>query len=72
MPHTSTKGMQNYAWLSGKGDLLRIVQEIKIWPFTKWYMQKTKSIIENEIHNILLDFEIQTDPQSRPENQIWY
>ena len=36
---------------------------------TKWYIHKTKSILENEMHKILWDFEIQTDlliPTGRP------
>ena len=29
---------------------------------TKWYMHKPESVLENETHNILWDFEVQTDP----------
>ena len=29
---------------------------------TKWYMHKPESVLENETHKILWDFEIQTDP----------
>ena len=28
---------------------------------SKWYMQKPKSVLENETHKILWDFEIKTD-----------
>ena len=28
----------------------------------KWYMHNPESILENETHKILWDFEIQTDP----------
>ena len=36
---------------------------------TKWYMQKPESVLENETHKILWDFEVQTDhliPARRP------
>ena len=29
---------------------------------TKWYMNKPESVLKNETHKILWDFEIQTDP----------
>ena len=29
--------------------------------FTKWYMHKPESVLENEMHKILWDFEIQID-----------
>ena len=32
MQQTSTKGVQDLAWLGGKGDPLGIVQEIETWP----------------------------------------
>ena len=28
---------------------------------TKWYMHKPESVVENETHKIICDFEIQTD-----------
>ena len=37
---------------------------------TKWYMHKPESVLENETHKILWDFEIQTDhliPARRPD-----
>ena len=49
------------------GDPLRIVQEIKIWPFHQ--MHKPECVPENETHKILCDFELQTDhlvPARRP------
>ena len=42
-----------------EGDPLGIVQKIKIWPF--YQMQKPESVLANETHEILNDFEIQTD-----------
>ena len=29
---------------------------------TKWYMHKPESVLENEIHKIIPDFELQNDP----------
>ena len=37
---------------------------------TKWYMHKPESVLENETHKILWDYEIQTDhliPARRPD-----
>ena len=31
------------------------------WELNKWYLHNPKSILENEIHKLLWDFEIQTD-----------
>ena len=42
---------------------------------TKWYMHKPESVLENETHKILWDFEIQTNhriPTGRPELVIVY
>ena len=44
---------------SGKSGLLRIVQENEIWPYS--YRHKPESILDNEMHKILLDLEIQID-----------
>ena len=33
MWHTSTEEVQDYAWLVGKGDSGRTVQEIKVCPY---------------------------------------
>ena len=44
-----------------KGDLLGIVQEIEIDHTTKWYIHKSESARENEIHKMLWDFDIQKD-----------
>ena len=32
-------------------------------------MHRAEILLENEKHKVLLDFKIQTDPQSRPQNQ---
>ena len=34
--------MQDCAWLGGKGDPLRIVQEIKIWPCWQMVFAQTR------------------------------
>ena len=39
--------------MGGKGDSQEIVREIEIWQY--------ESVLENEIHKVLWDFEIQTD-----------
>ena len=42
----------------------------KFDPTTKWYMHKPESVLENEMHKILWDFEIQTEhliPARRPD-----
>ena len=57
MPQTRTK---DEARLGEIGDPLGIVQEIEIWPY-KWFMYKPESVLMNETHEILWDFEIQTD-----------
>ena len=40
MQQIGTKGIQDYVWLSGEGDLLGTVQEIKIWPYYKMRRKK--------------------------------
>ena len=37
------------------------MQEIKIWHTIKWYTHKLESVLENKIHKIVWDFEIQTN-----------
>ena len=39
-----------------------LYKKLKFEHTTKWYMHKLESILENEMHKILWDFEIQTDP----------
>ena len=36
-------------------------QKIKFYHTNKWYMHNPESILENETHQVLRDFEIQTD-----------
>ena len=38
-----------------------LCKKLKYDHSTKWYMHKPESVLENETHKILLDFEIQTD-----------
>ena len=41
---------------------LGIVQKIYIWPYWQIPYAQTESILENEVHKFLGDFEIQADP----------
>ena len=77
MPITVTLCVQNiniseYSKLTlkeykNKHDLMRKVihwelcKRMKFDLADKWYMHKPESIIENEMHGIIWDFEIQTD-----------
>ena len=38
-----------------------LCKRLKFDHTTKWYMHKPESVLENRIHKILLDFEIQMD-----------
>ena len=49
--------------LGGKGDPLRTVKEIKILTVNKKNMHSLESVLENETHEVLWDFEIQTGHQ---------
>ena len=40
MQQTRTKGVQDKAWLSGKGPSLGIVQEIEIWSYDQMVYEK--------------------------------
>ena len=44
-----------------QGDPLGIVQEIKLDHTNKWYMYNPAAVLENVMHKLLWDFEIQTD-----------
>ena len=69
MSQTTVKGKQNSVWLGRKGVPLRIVQEIQFDHTTKRYMHKPDTVLENETHKILWDFEIKTHhliPVRRP------
>ena len=47
-----------------------LCKKLKFHHTTKWYMHKPESVLENETHKILWDFEIQTDhqiPARRPD-----
>ena len=48
----NTKRIQEQVQLSGKGDPLGIVQKLKFHHTNKWYMYKSKSVLENEMHRI--------------------
>ena len=45
----------------GKGIHWELCKKMKFDHTTKWYVHKPKSVLENETHTILWDFEIQTD-----------
>ena len=54
---------------SGKVIHRELCKWFKFDHYTKWYMYKGESTLENETHKILWDFEIQTDhliPARRP------
>ena len=38
-----------------------IVQKVQLCHSNKWYMHKQESVVDNEMHKILWDFEIQMD-----------
>ena len=50
-----------HAWV-GKVIHLELCKKLKFDHTTKWYMHKPESVQDNETHEILWDFEIQTDP----------
>ena len=56
----------------GKVIHLELCKKMPSYHTTKWYMQNSESILENEIHKILWDFEIQTDHQipARQPDQV--
>ena len=47
-----------------------VCKKLKFDHPNKWYMRNPESVLENEIHTLLWDFEIQTDPliSARPYN----
>ena len=47
--------------LGGKDDLLGIMKKYKFHHTNKWHINNPKSVLDNEAHKILWDFEIQTD-----------
>ena len=61
MQQTGTKGIQDEAW------------KVQVWlnfgHNHKGFMHKLESVLENMMHKILQDFEIQTNTQSWPEDQ---
>ena len=61
----------NLAPQGGKGDQMRIVQEIKIWAY--YDIIYAQSIQGNETHKIFWDFEKQTDLliSTRRPDQEW-
>ena len=38
-----------------------LLQKLKCYHTNKWYMHNPESVLENEMHKLLWDFEIQTD-----------
>ena len=60
MQQTSTKGVQDQAQLSGKGDSLGIERGIKIWPYLQIVYAQIR--IFPGMNKILWDFQLQMDP----------
>ena len=54
------KKVQDKTQLGGKADPLWIMQEIKFRPYYQM-VNSPESVLENETHKILWDFEIQVD-----------
>ena len=46
-----------------QGDPLGVFKKFKFDHTNKWYMQNPASVLENETHKLLWDFEMQTDHQ---------
>ena len=53
----------------GKVIKWKLCKRLKFDHITKWYMHKPESVLENKVHKILWDFEIQTNHLIRWENQ---
>ena len=52
------KTRHNYV---GKVIHWELSKKLKFDDTNKWYMHKPESVLENEMHKVLCDFEIQTD-----------
>ena len=50
----------------GGDDKLRILQGTEFYHDNKSYLHKPESFLKNEIHYILLNFKIKTDPLVEP------
>ena len=50
------KEFQDHAWLGGKGNTLRIVQEIKIWPWWQVVNAQIRILLKHEMQKISLRF----------------
>ena len=46
-----------------KGINWELCKKLKFYHTTKWYMHKSKSVLENQMYKILWEFEIQTNHQ---------
>ena len=55
------KYMTKHNWV-GKMIHWELCKRLKFDHTIKWYMHKPESLLENEMHKILWDFDIQTDP----------
>ena len=51
MQQTGPKGVQEWVWVSGERDSLRIIQVTKLWSY-KRYMHKPEAVLENNNNNI--------------------
>ena len=55
----------------GKGIHWKLFKRLKLDHTDKFYMHKPESVLENETHKIVWNFEIETDPQSRSKDQSY-
>ena len=60
LAHKEYKARHNWV---GKGIHWKLCKKLKFEHTNKWYMHYPESVLENEIHKIHRDFEIQTDHQ---------
>ena len=49
-------------WLGEKMVLWELDKKLKFDHITKWYMHKSKYVLQYVMHKIIWDFEIKTDP----------
>ena len=57
---TQEEYKMRHDWL-GKAIHRELCNKLKFHHMNKWYMHKPESVLENETHTIVWDFEIQTD-----------
>ena len=60
MQQTNIKGEQDKVQLVGRVIYWELYKRLKHDHTTKWYMYNPESIVENETHKLIWDFEIPT------------